>query len=369
MYRSILPVFIGIILSVHAFALKPIEPDSGKLDSSKDRRLRLIPSPAFGLEPETGFFFGALVLFTLRLYDDSVTRTSNGKFEIDYTQKNQILIESEWNLMFKEDKYILNGENSYKKFPDFFYGIGNNTLEADSELYSYNRINLYNAFLYKLYDHWFIGIQYRYDRMFNVEIEAGSMLDTGLIVGANGSTTSGIGYIINWDSRDNLLNASEGSYFWYSSTFFTSGLGSSFPFTNHWIDARKYFSTVKDQVLALHLMGQFNTNDPPFNMLALMGSSRDMRGYYKGRFRDRQYITFQAEYRVPVWKRFGFVVFGGVGDVAYSLSGFSASTLKPSVGGGLRYKLDKKENVNLRVDFGLGQNGTTGFYISFGEAF
>ena len=116
----------------------------------------------------------------------------------------------------------------------------------------------------------------------------------------------------------------------------------SFPFTNFRIDARKYLNPLKDQVLALHFMGQLNTNDPQFNMLALMGSSRDMRGYYKGRYRDRQYLTFQAEYRVPVWKLFGFVLFAGVGDVAYSLNDFRLNTLKPTYGGGFRFKIGQR---------------------------
>ncbi|MCE2613258.1 hypothetical protein LVD13_09765 [Flavobacteriaceae bacterium D16] len=43
--------------------------------------------------------------------------------------------------------------------------------------------------------------------------------------------------------------------------------------------------------------------------------------------------------------------------------------LKYSFGGGLRYLFNKKENVNLRMDIGIGQDGNTGVYFGIEEAF
>jgi len=37
-------------------------------------------------------------------------------------------------------------------------------------------------------------------------------------------------------------------------------------------------------------------------------------------------------------------------------------------GGGLRFKIDRESNVNIRFDYALGKN-SSGFYIGFGEAF
>lgn len=43
--------------------------------------------------------------------------------------------------------------------------------------------------------------------------------------------------------------------------------------------------------------------------------------------------------------------------------------LKYSFGGGLRYLFNKKEQVNLRMDIGIGPNGNTGIYFGIEEAF
>ena len=88
-----------------------------------------------------------------------------------------------------------------------------------------------------------------------------------------------------------------------------------------------------------------------------------MRGYYLGRYRDKILMTFQAEYRIPAWWRFGLVGFAGVGDVASKFAKFKLADFKYSVGAGLRFLLDPKEGTCLRADFGFGK-GTSGFYFT-----
>jgi outer membrane protein assembly factor BamA len=104
-------------------------------------------------------------------------------------------------------------------------------------------------------------------------------------------------------------------------------------------------------------------------MMGLLGSDSDMRGYYRGRYRDRQYVAFQTEYRSPVFWRIGGTAFGGAGDVVPQLQAFRLQELKPSYGLGLRFLIDRQENINLRFDYAIGKDGANGFYVSFGEAF
>ena len=51
------------------------------------------------------------------------------------------------------------------------------------------------------------------------------------------------------------------------------------------------------------------------------------------------------------------------------LMNYSFSDLKYSYGAGLRFLFNKKEKVNLRVDFGFGNNGSKGIYLAIEEAF
>lgn len=94
-----------------------------------------------------------------------------------------------------------------------------------------------------------------------------------------------------------------------------------------------------------------------------------MRGYYDGRYTDKNLLAFQAEYRFHLIGRFGMVVFSGVGRVGHTSNDvFSMKHLKPSLGTGLRYAIDKKEKLNLRLDFGVGDR-SDGFYFNIIEAF
>lgn len=44
------------------------------------------------------------------------------------------------------------------------------------------------------------------------------------------------------------------------------------------------------------------------------------------------------------------------------------SNILPSYGAGLRFKINRKENVNVRVDYGFG-NGQQNLYFFIAEAF
>lgn len=94
-----------------------------------------------------------------------------------------------------------------------------------------------------------------------------------------------------------------------------------------------------------------------------------MRGYFYGRFRDNEMITGQAELRYPLWHRFRGVVFAGAGSVAPAMDKFTWRGFNPSVGLGLRYIFDVRENIVLRMDFGFGENGNSGLYIMINQAF
>ena len=75
----------------------------------------------------------------------------------------------------------------------------------------------------------------------------------------------------------------------------------------------------------------------------------------------------QAEYRFPIYKRLGGAVFTGLGEVNDQFTNFDLSHTQATTGGGLRYFLDVKEQLNVRVDAGFGPY-TNGVYVCAGEA-
>jgi outer membrane translocation and assembly module TamA len=99
-----------------------------------------------------------------------------------------------------------------------------------------------------------------------------------------------------------------------------------------------------------------------------VGSEVILRGYPKNRFRDKHFLATQAEYRFPIFWRFGGVAFAGVGDVFETTSDLRADRLKYSIGTGLRFLMNPKERLNIRFDYGIGREGGY-YYFSVTESF
>lgn len=80
-------------------------------------------------------------------------------------------------------------------------------------------------------------------------------------------------------------------------------------------------------------------------------------------------IDLEAELRFPITKN---GLFGGVVFVnAESLSEFSNrfEVVSFAAGLGLRLKFNKLSNVNVAIDYGMGENGSSSFFGNLGEVF
>jgi outer membrane protein assembly factor BamA len=363
----ILNKLLSISVFISIFCLNPAHGEINT-DSIHKEKIRILPFPDIGYAPETRWYVGGVALFTYKIYEDTITRTTNFKIEFNYTQNKQSILSSHYNVFLRGDSYYFFGENSFQKFPENFWGIGNHTPNSNLERYDAYRIEFNNSFLKQISNNIYVGPTYRMQYMYKIAPLSGGILESENITGATGGLSSGLGYSINWDKRDNILNPQRGLFVSLSNIYFGKMFKSNFKFTRVEIDMRKYIKTFPRHIFAMQAYGIFNIGNPPFRMMALLGGENIMRGYYQGRYRDKDYMAFQAEYRMPVWKIFGITGFASAGDVAPSLSGFSLSNLKALYGFGLRIKVDKRDNVNLRFDYAMGKN-TSGFYVVFGEAF
>jgi outer membrane protein assembly factor BamA len=190
-------------------------------------------------------------------------------------------------------------------------------------------------------------------------------------VGINGTTNIGLGVGLVYDNRHNVLNVRNGFFAEGGFLRYHPKWGSDLNFTGFFLDSRYYRPVARKQVVAAQLIGLFNTGNVPFNQLALLGGESMMRGYYLGRFRDKNYIASQVEYRwlpFPFSKRFGGVLFMSAGNVAPSIPEFDLKNIKVAGGGGVRFLLFPKKDVFTRLDFAFTKE-SRGFYIFIGEAF
>jgi hypothetical protein len=182
------------------------------------------------------------------------------------------------------------------------------------------------------------------------------------------SVSAALGFHIQRDKRDSTFYPTRGSLFDFTGDFFDHAFGSRREYQTYKIAYNGFRELKPRHVLAYRAMACAANGSVPFYDLCFYGYSNDVRGYTTGEFQNRRMFAGQAEYRLDWRKRLGFVAFGGVGGVARDWKSFRSDGLLPGAGFGVRFKLDKKNHINYRIDVGFGRSGRT-LTIGVGEAF
>lgn len=380
MKKSLLAL-LSLLISLSALAQSETPPDTVLL---ADRTKKLYILPLFSYSPETSLRLGAIGIYLFRPQEARAgTLLSSIKMPITYTLNNQPKVRISYDIFLNGNEHILEGFAEWQRFPLFFYGIGSKTTQEDEELFTSRTFGAEFSYLNKVAGRLFMGGRVTWIDSKTVEREEEGLLsEEGLIPGNDGGVSTGIGFIVRLDSRDNNFNATKGIYLQSSITTFQRSFGGDFKFTKFNLDFRKFFYPFHKHVLAFQLFSEYNWGQPPFELLALLGGDEVMRGHYEGRFRDKVFWATQLEYRLPInrnnwlglmeklsfWQRWGLAAFAGLGTVGPSLSDLPDSDIKYSLGFGIRYLILPKERVNIRIDFGFGTQ-RPGFYLNVREAF
>jgi len=335
---------------------------------------KFITAPTIYYSPETslGFGIGAKYLFKFKGSGEE-TRTSNMPLSFLYTLKNQFFVFSGFEVFTNQEKWVISGNFLFQNYPRLYFGIGKNTLENNEELYDSYQFLFEPIILKRVFTRYlFLGGGLRYNQIYKTEIEPNGLLDTNKPTGYNGSTSVGFELAALYDSRDNILNATKGWYLEFTKGFYNTSLGGTHKFDLTRFDLR-YFLTVSEKskdVLAFQAIGHFTNGDVPLSEYALFGSEEIMRGYIEGRYVEKNLLATQVEYRRTFKdSRFGFVAFLGAGDVFSTASELKFKDIKLNYGVGLRFMLDKKEKLNIRFDYGAGNESDGNLYLNIAEAF
>jgi Omp85 superfamily domain len=183
------------------------------------------------------------------------------------------------------------------------------------------------------------------------------------------TTLTSLGLRVTRDTSKNRFYPTNGTFFTFTSDFFSGALGSKYTFQAYRTQFDKYWSFGDKQVLASDSYFCATGGQPPFYGNCIYGTSAHLRGYIAGQYFTTSMMTTQMEYRLELPKRFGLVVFGGLGGVIPgSQQLYQSGKFLPAGGGGLRYELSKVYHVNLRADIAQGTTGHT-FSLGVGEAF
>ncbi len=350
---------------------------------AKPDRPSFIPLAGAFYSPETRLGVALFISPVFRLGADTATRKSTGRLLGYYTQEKQWSVQLEHSLFTPGERYAIIGNWRFYDYPIFYYGTGDQTRKADEGLVQYKLVTLSQRVLRRLgrgtpstaqgtaekaAPRLFVGPQVVLTSLWDIDATKAPKLAERPARELQSTLIVGAGPVLLLDTRDRLTFPTAGAYAELSATF--TGLGGDYSFGRYVADLRRYIGLDGGRgkhVLAVQAVGQFHAGEVPFRELAPLGGISLLRGYYEGRYRGRQLAAAQAEYRFPIWRRFGGVAFGGIGDVGYRLSDFNHPRV--AGGAGVRFTFNRRERLNVRADYGIGQGGAGGFYFSIGEAF
>jgi len=372
MQRCLRVACLSLVLCVPQLLLAQRGEPAAASDSVAPSGSTIVPLPVFFYMPETKFGFGLAASYYMYGHEqraDRVLPSSIGFLGV-YTTEKQIIMSGVTDLYLRGGQVRLLGNVGYSKFPTKYWGIGNETPDALEEDYTPRTFLLGGEMQWQVREGWYVGAVAEFASRTLAEVADSGLLASGDAPGANDGHLVGLGALVTYDTRNNTVNPTRGSYIQLRTVIHDGLIGSDWDFGLLTLDFRVYLPLAARQVLAVRALGEWTTGTPPFDRLPQLGGDVLLRGYYQGRFRDRNLRAVEAEYRAPLWWRIGVVGFVGVGQVAGTLDRFQFDRFKASVGGGLRFLLDPKAGLNIRADYGWAFDvGTGGFYLNIGEAF
>jgi len=370
-FNSIIPVILMCLACQAGTPVKASPRPGNEIAAEAPKKGGIIVLPIVFYSPETKLAGGMGGLLTFRRTGArAAERPSSIYFYAIFTQRKQFSMAWEPEFYFNSESWLLKGRLLVQRYPDKFWGPGPEAPDSAEEDYTPRTALLEGSFLRKVAPsaNLFAGIQLRYERFRILKSDPGGAIGRDTVGGSRGATVTGLGFVLNRDSRDDIFFPCHGDYWLLSLLFNTKAFGGDFSYSHMKVDARKYLPVGGSHILAFQGQLQLISGTPAFNGYAKLGSDTMMRGYYTGRYRDKVMAAVQAEYRAPLFGRLGIVGFAGLGNVAPRLGALNLGHLKYSVGTGLRFRVSSRETTNIRMDFAFGKD-TSGVYFTAREAF
>jgi outer membrane protein assembly factor BamA len=337
-----------------------------RLSRPKMRAWGFVYLPKVYYGSETGVGFGGQILrpFSLGKRTNDSDIGVGGRF----MAKGQGTARVTVNLGGSATPYSAKTKLEFTNIPRRFYGIGPDTPGDDEEVFQRQSLLYYLEVFRHVVSHLRLGVRGELEAAQLLETKRDGLLETLPIAGVERSSVTGWGILAEWDSRDDRYWPTRGAFHQSFFMKFDDGAGSDHNFDVYYVELRHYLTTAPNHVLALQAFLYATEGAPPFWRMAEMGGRAHSRGYERGRYRHRVIVALQAEHRFAVWRRLGLVGFAGLADVASRLEQMQLEHMRPTLGGGVRFRVGgDKERINARLDVAYGNEFK--FYFKLGESF
>lgn len=338
--------------------------DANKNKNNKKFDFSVIGGPHYSTDTKLGLGLVAAGLYRTDA-NDTILPPSNISLFGDVSTVGFYLLGIRGTHIFPADKYRADYTVYFYSFPCKYWGIGyenGNQGSNESEMKRW-QAKVKGSFLFHLGSNFYAGPMVSYDYVIGRNIERPELLN-----GMDAHTWNiGAGFSAVYDSRDVLTNPHRGIYMNLTQSFRPRFLGNDYAFSTTELQVDAYQTLWKGAILAEDFRTMLNFGNPSWGMMALLGNSNSMRGYYEGRYRDKHKIETQVELRQHIWKRNSLTTWVGAGTVFNKFSMMRSRHILPNFGIGYRWEF--KKNVNVRLDYGFGKAGQTGFLFNINEAF
>ena len=356
--------------------------------ANRNLHYNILGGPSY--TPDFGLLVGGSALMTFRMNpSDTTQRRSVVPMAIALIFKGGLNLMTKPQLFFKGDRFRIFGTFSYKNTIENFYGIGYSTNKdyergEDTSEYRYSGIQVNPWFLFRLGEsNFFAGpqVDLNYDK---ITKPAAGMVNEPSYIAAGGTDhgyknfSSGLGFLLTYDTRDIPANAYHGTYLDFRGMMYNKTFGSDNNFYRLEIDYRQYKTVGRRKVIAWTVQSKNAFGDVPLTKYVLSGTplrssrllhgtvSRQVLACHDGRIPpDDKYG--QKHLDETLLSHIGYVAWGGCGFIGPT-PGKIEGVFLPNLG--LGFRIEVQPRMNVRLDFGRDMvNKQNLFYFNMTEAF
>lgn len=370
--------------------------------------------PNISSNPTNGFLLGVGGSFGWYMGPKETTKVSSAPFTVAITSKSQLITFVKHNIYTSGNKFFLQGDWKYYIYSQPTYGFGTNSPDTinlpsnigwmgegsplDSVIFpmKFNYLKIHEIVNMRIIGELYGGLGYHLDYYYQIKDEdyvppdstgqgekqtPHSYYSKEFDFNPKQYTLSGLSANFVYDTRDNQICPYKGIYANLNYRINPTFLGSSENSSLLFLEFRTYLPLSKNtprHLIGFWAMAEFTVSGHmPYLTMPYLGDdqrARAGRAYTNGRFRGKNMVYGEVEYRFPIWPCTHII--GGVlfvnavtTDSPYPEKNIHLfEYIKPGVGIGLRIMVNKYFRTNINLDYAIGVK-SKGFYFSGQETF
>lgn len=181
------------------------------------------------------------------------------------------------------------------------------------------------------------------------------------------SRNSGLGVLMEYDSRDNPMSPQSGLYYSANYVWFGDSIGSDANYGSYTLEGLNYWNVNEHFNFALRMQYDGIEVSDSTRLAPYVAPYIDLRGIPAVRYQGNAVALAEVEATWKASMRWRFNTFAGGGRAAESLSDLSDAEVANSYGAGFRYLIARRYGMTMGVDVARGPEDTA-YYIKAGSS-